>query len=296
MKLRSQQASRANRFTALMVATFAAVSTPLADAKPRDIDADGIANRVDSDVDGDGISNIDDRNVDGGICKRGPKKGKYVGDRVPNGSTREKDIDDDGLTDDSPREKDIDGDGLADDSKKEKDIDGDGIPDVSDDDVDGDDKDNALDDDCDGDGKGRGRDDDDDGDGVNDDSDNDDDNDGIDDGDDLGEVEVSLTGSADAPTGSRVRVKIRKALSGEIELEIRGRNLAVGTYDVVVNATKIGELEMEADKDRTEGEVEFETTPDDPDETALPFDPSGLPVEIKQGSTVFFSGAVPMPL
>lgn len=293
MKPRSLQASPTKRYAALMVAAVAAISAPLADAKPRDIDGDGIPNRVDSDVDGDGISNKDDRNVDGGVCKRGPKKGKYVGDRAPNGSAREKDIDDDGLDDDSAKEKDIDGDGLADDSKREKDIDGDGKPDDSDDDIDGDDKGNDDDDDCDGDGKGRGRDDDDDGDGADDDVDDDDDNDGID--DDSGELEIGLKASVDAPAGSRVRAKISKSLSGEIELEFDGRNLAEGTYDVVVNGTKIGELEMEADKGRTEGEVEFETTPDDTDEIALPFDPSGLPVEIKQGSTVFFSGTIPTP-
>jgi hypothetical protein len=297
MKLKPNRFLRTQCLSAIMAAAFTTLSAPCADAKPRDIDADGIANRVDSDVDGDGITNGDDRNVDGGVCKRGPKKGKYVGDRAPNGSAREKDIDDDGLDDDSLKEKDIDGDGLPDDSKREKDIDGDGKPDDSDDDIDGDDTDNDEDDDCDGDGKGRGRDDDDDGDGEDDDSDDDDDNDGIDDDsdDDGDELEIGLTKSVDSPAGSRVRVKISKTLTGEIELEFDGRNLAEGTYDVVVNGTKIGELEMEKDKDRTEGEVEFETTPDDDDENALPFDPSGLPVEIKQGSTVFFSGTIPTP-
>lgn len=296
MKFKSSKYPWAKALPALAVAAFAAVSAPCADAKPRDIDGDGIPNRVDPDVDGDGILNGDDRNVDGGLCKRGRKKGQYVGDRLSNGVPKEKDIDDDGLADDSSNEKDIDGDGLADDSRKEMDIDGDGIPDVSDDDIDGDDKDNGLDDDCDGDGKRRGRDKDDDGDDADDDSDDDDDNDGIDDSDDSGEVEVGLTRSDDAPIGSRVRAKIRRMPSGEIELEFDGRNLAAGTYDVVVNGTKIGELVMADDDGRTEGEVEFETTPDDEDENALPFDPSGLPVEIKQGSTVFFSGNIPSPI
>lgn len=296
MKIKALQPSWAKILPTLAVAAFATVSAPCAEAKTRDIDGDGIANHLDPDVDGDGVLNGDDLNVDGGLCKRGPKKGKYVGDRLSNGSAKEKDIDDDGLEDDSSTEDDIDGDDLLDDSRKEKDIDGDGIPDVSDDDIDGDDKDNGLDDDCDGDGRRRGRDKDDDGDDADDDSDGDDDNDGIDDNDDFGEVEIGLTPSGDAPARSRVRVKIRKQLSGEIELEFDGRGLAAGTYDIVVDGTKIGDLEMVSDDDRTEGETEFETTPDDDDENALPFDPSGLPVEIKQGGTVFFSGTVPTPI
>lgn len=268
--------------TAAVFAT-AALATPSVQADPADLDGDGIPNRVDPDVDNDGILNGDDRNVDGGVCKRGPKKGRYVGDRLPNGSPLEKDIDDDGLPDDSPRERDIDGDRLPDDSPREKDIDGDGVP-------------NAWDDDCDGDGKGRGRDDDDDGDGSDDDDDSDDDNDGVSDDDDLGEVEIALRRTEDAPAGSLVRVKIRKTPTGEIEFEVDGRNLPDGTYAIVVNDQKLGDLEMIADKGRTRGETEFETTPDDPEELPLPFDPSGLPVEIRKAGKVLFSGKVPTPL
>jgi heat shock protein beta len=118
----------------------------------RDLDGDGIPNRLDIDVDGDGILNQFDRNVDGGFCRTGEFKGKYVGDRLPNGYPRERDIDDDGLLDTSLAEKDIDGDGLADDSFLELDIDGDGIPNYLDRDMDGDGVDNVPDDDQDGDG------------------------------------------------------------------------------------------------------------------------------------------------
>jgi hypothetical protein len=269
------------RSVSVLSALLVATSAPAALAGPRDIDGDGTPNRIDRDVDNDGIPNGDDRNVDGGVCKRGPKKGQYVGDRLSNGSREEKDIDDDGFGDDSAGEKDIDGDG---------------VPDTRDDDIDGDGRPNRSDDDCDGDGRGRGRDDDDDGDGDDDDDDSDDDNDGIDDDDDTGEVEVPLMRGEDAPAGSRVRVKIRKLLSGEIEFEVDGRNLAEGTYDIVVDGKKLGELEMVDDDGRTEGETEFETTPDDSDELALPFDPSGLPIQIEQAGKVLFSGTVPTPI
>jgi hypothetical protein len=268
MKPKSLRRRSLSALSAAVVAATTLTATA-GQAGAKDIDGDGIPNRIDRDVDNDGVPNGDDRNVDGGVCKRGPKKGQYVGDRLTNGSRGEKDIDDDGLADDSSREKDIDGDG---------------VPDTSDDDVDGDGKSNRLDDDCDGDGKGRGKDDDDDG------------NDGIDDDDDTGEIEIGLKRGEDAPAGSRVRVKIRKLLSGEIEFEVDGRGLAEGTYDIVVDGKKLGDLEMVDDDGRTEGETEFETTPDDGDELPLPFDPSGLPVEIQSSGKVLFSGTVPTPV
>ena len=295
MKLRYNHFPWTKTVPAVVLAAMAAISAPVASAARADLDGDGIPNRLDPDVDGDGVRNGKDRNVDGGLCKSGPFKGQYVGDRLRNGSARERDIDGDGLKDDSRREKDIDGDGLDDDSKREKDIDGDGKPDSSDDDCDGDGVVNRLDDDCDGDGLGRGRDDDDDGDGLDDSIDDDDDNDGLNDDEDAGEIEIGLSRSDDAPAGSRVRVEIRRKLSGGIELEFDGRNLAVGLYDIVVDGQKLGDLEMVADDERTEGETEFETNPDD-DELPLPFDPSGLPVTIEQNGTVFFSGTVPTPL
>ncbi|MES2439598.1 MAG: hypothetical protein V4584_11050 [Verrucomicrobiota bacterium] len=173
------------RFTSIALASAFAATLGLASAKSgaRDLDGDGIANRVDADVDGDGIFNGRDANVDGGVCRRGPLKGRYVGDHLPNGSPREKDIDGDGLKDGSDAELDIDGDGKKDDAKKEKDIDGDGKADDSDGerDIDGDEIENGLDDDCDGDGRARDRDQDDDGDGTGDAEDDDDDNDGTDD-------------------------------------------------------------------------------------------------------------------
>ena len=72
-----------------------------------DIDGDGIPNIVDPDVDNDGIPNALDRNVDGGIAKFGPMRGRWVGDRLSNDSTAEKDIDGDGLLDDSLAELEI---------------------------------------------------------------------------------------------------------------------------------------------------------------------------------------------
>ena len=104
--------------------------------KSSDLDGDGIANINDPDVDGDGIPNGKDRNVDGGVCRRGPFKGLYVGDRFANDSPRELDIDGDGRKDDAANENDIDGDGIK--NNLDKDRDGDGKKDSIDKDDDGD--------------------------------------------------------------------------------------------------------------------------------------------------------------
>lgn len=233
-------------------------------ASPTDLDEDSKPNRSDLDVDGDGLINRRDRNVDGGICRKGRLRGKFVGDRLNN---------------DDPREKDIDGDGLPD--SKDKDIDGDRVN-------------NLRDDDCDGDGKGRSRDDDDDGDNIDDSKDDDDDNDGIGD-DEENSAELYLTKSAAAPIDSRGKVEVEQDANGEVKMKVKGRNLAPGSYQIVVNGSELGSLDMQADGDRTEGETRFESTPDESGELPLPFTPYGLSIVIMKDGVVFFSGLIPTP-
>jgi len=96
-------------------------------ANQPDLDRDGIPNISDRDVDNDGTLNGADRNIDGGMAQSGPLRGRYIGDRLPNDSSQELDMDADGLADIAVAETDIDGDGLADDSPNETDIDGDGL-------------------------------------------------------------------------------------------------------------------------------------------------------------------------
>jgi hypothetical protein len=134
----------------------------------RDLDGDGIPNISDADIDNDGILNGDDPNVDGGIALSGPYAGRYIGDKYNNNSSRETDIDSDGLADNSNLELDIDGDGLLDTDPAELDIDGDGLLDSD-----------PLELDTDGDGLVNTRDLDDDGDGIRDSEGLDDDGDGI---------------------------------------------------------------------------------------------------------------------
>jgi len=98
-----------------------------------------------------------------------------------------------------------------------------------------------------------------------------------------------------APIGSKVEIEIQRMAFGDIEFEVEAEDLSVGDYDIVVDGTARATLSVVQDGDGTKGKAEFETFPDDPDELLLDFEVIGLPVEIKQGETVFFSGIAPTP-
>jgi len=266
---------------------------------PAETDIDGDELRDDSlgelDIDGDSYRDDDLAETD------------IDGDGRPDDSPTELDIDGDGRKDDDASEDDIDGDGLDDDDEDEEDIDGDGVSDDLDDDIDGDDRLNSseFEDDTDGDGL---KDDDpeelnDDGDSLDDRDDRDDDNDGQSDEDDPDhhpeadeiEVEVALSAGPSAPSGSRVRVKVQKMAYGNIEFEIDARDLPAGNYELVIDGVSRGILPLEIDGDKTEGEVEYETHPDQSDERLLDFEVIGLPIEIVRDGVVYFSGTVPTP-
>jgi hypothetical protein len=255
-------------------------------------DDDSLAER---DVDGDGKSDDDALELD------------IDGDRRLDNSAAEMDTDGDGSKDDDLSEDDIDGDSLSDDDDSEMDIDGDGTSDGSDGDIDGDNKGNSssVDDDIDGDGKLNVStdEDDDDGDGMKDRDDEDDDNDGDDDNndsdhheeDDEQEVQITLTKSANAPSGCFARVKIQRMATGKIEMFVSGRAFPAGAYDVTVDGTLIGQLNMIQDGSDLEGEQEWETNANRPDEINLTIEVIGKPIVISRNGLTYFTGTVPTP-
>lgn len=262
----------------------------------RDIDDDGQPDDSlgESDIDGDGKRDDSSLETD------------TDGDKRADDHPSESDLDGDGRRNDDDRDFDIDGDGLDDDDNSEMDIDGDDRDDDSDSDIDGDNRGNgdASEDDTDGDGR---KDDsasesNDDGDRLDDRMDSDDDNDGSDDNedsdhhqeDDEQEVQISLTKQAAAPSGSRVRVKIQQMASGKTELELDGRDLPAGSYDVNVDGILIGQLVFEGNKE-TEAEQEWETNANDQDEINLTIPVIGKPISVSLGGVVYYSGTVPTP-
>jgi hypothetical protein len=299
-----------------------------------DLDGDGIPNIVDPDIDNDGIPNALDDNIDGGWARSGPFAGKYLGDHLDNANPAEKDIDGDELSDGSLAERDIDGDGKADDASSELDIDGDGREDdaaaerdidgdgrnddmLDEDDIDGDgyDDDDAAEMDTDGDGLNNGDlaendhdgdgitddlDDDRDGDGRPDMEDDDDNNDGISDNDDgspdlPGEQKLTnqLIRNAAAPSNADARAQIHLRSSGSARFGVKVENFGPGSYAVLVGSVPRGTITIGSGD--SDGELAFDTHPDDPGELLLDFNPAGLTVSILSGSTEWFHGSAPTP-
>lgn len=277
MKLKNPSSHLPVRTTIVTLALAATMSLGQASASPKDLDGDGVSNRFDRDIDGDGLFNGADSNVDGGVCRKGPFKGKFVGDRLKN---------------DNPREKDIDGDGR---------------PDTSDDDIDGDGIRNGLDDDCDGDGKGRSRDQDDDGDGIDDNRDDDDDNDGLsdddgDDDDDNGNSDDNssrqsftslLVKAPGLSSEAEGKVEIQAGATGVTGLEVEVEAIPAGAYDFIVDGVNRGTLSVVLDKDKLRGKLRYEVVPDGNGEILLDFPVAGKSIVISQGATKFFSGTAP---
>lgn len=256
----------------------------------RDLDGDGIPNIVDPDIDNDGIPNIFDKNVDGGIARNGPYAGTYIGDHIDN---------------DNPAEDDIDDDGLADDSLGEKDIDGDGKLDSDDDDIDGDGRLNGNPSDIDIDGDGLRNDDhaeaDEDGDGIDNIEDDDDNNNGVRDIDDSdfhadegeNEVEGDLSAQPAAPANSTVKITLQRFGTGSAKFTVEARNLAVGSYALMVAGAGHGTLAVVQKSGNTEGKLVFKSADSGSGDLLLDFTVAGQTVEVRQGATVYFSGTAP---
>ncbi|MFT4569292.1 MAG: hypothetical protein ACI8TX_000496 [Hyphomicrobiaceae bacterium] len=101
------------------------------------------------------------------------------------------------------------------------------------------------------------------------------------------EVAIASTGAdADGSSDARLRTKPDCDLDFEVEIE----DVPVGIYDVVIDGIVRGSITVVDDGVKVEGELEFDTDPDDPGELLLDFEPEGLLIEVIQGATTFFSG------
>lgn len=260
----------------------------------KDIDDDGLADDslAEKDIDADG--KLDDD----------PLEDDIDGDGRKDDDVAENDIDGDGRDDEAANEDDIDGDGLDDDDDLEDDIDGDNKKDDVDDDIDGDGKANDDSTELDTDGDGIANDDpadkDDDGDSISDRNDDDDDNNGIKDIDDSGhhpedgqqELQTDLARVA-APGGSDARVSLKylATTTGSFVMDVR--DAAAGSYDLVVGGVVRGSVVVEQLNSHTRGTLTFKTTASGSGSLLLNFPVAEQLVEIRQGTTVYYSGTVP---
>lgn len=102
-------------------------------------------------------------------------------------------------------------------------------------------------------------------------------------------AETTLTSSgADADATATAELNVRSDASREFSVEVE--NLPVGDYTLLVGGIERGTISV-TDATTGAGEIEFSTKPED-GELLLNFDLSGQSIEIKQGTTSYFTGTV----
>jgi hypothetical protein len=91
----------------------------------------------------------------------------------------------------------------------------------------------------------------------------------------------------DGDASGKARFRVRDDCDRDFRVEIE--DLPLGSYDLLVDGTNRGTITVVDTGLEIEGEIEFDTDPDEPGEVLLTFDPGGKLVEIEQGGTTFLS-------
>lgn len=77
------------------------------------------------------------------------------------------------------------------------------------------------------------------------------------------------------------------------DFSVQIEDLPLGDYSLVVGGTVRGTITVANVLGNIQGEIQFDTEPNDPGELLLTFDPSGQLIEIVQGATVYLSVTLP---
>jgi hypothetical protein len=104
------------------------------------------------------------------------------------------------------------------------------------------------------------------------------------------EFELPLNASAGV-TGT-ASMRYRYDNSNDRDFKVKIRNLPLGSYDLKVNSVVVGSISVVTSGGQTEGEIEFESSPDSGDEK-LDFAVNGQLVEITKGEVLYFSRTAP---
>lgn len=112
-----------------------------------------------------------------------------------------------------------------------------------------------------------------------------------------GDPPIITPGSSDlipgpaAPAGASGEVETEFSTTGVVSLEIEIEDVANGDYEVWIGDTQRAMLTVALE---AKGKVRWDTTPQtDRGELPLDFAAAGLPISIRQGEAVFFTGTVP---
>lgn len=90
------------------------------------------------------------------------------------------------------------------------------------------------------------------------------------------------------------KARFRQDTDCDRDFRVAVDDLPVGAYELVVGGIVRGSIDMvDVGGGDTEGQIEFDDDPDQPGELLLDFDPRGQLVEVRQGTTVYLSLAMP---
>ena len=106
------------------------------------------------------------------------------------------------------------------------------------------------------------------------------------------ETEVPLlnTGPISQAKG-KARFRVRDDCDEDFRVEIE--DLPLGTYTLEVGGLAVGTIAVTVVDGEAEGEIEFDTDPDEPGEVLLDFDPRGALIRILQTGTTFLERVFP---
>jgi hypothetical protein len=104
---------------------------------------------------------------------------------------------------------------------------------------------------------------------------------------------VLTVAGPDADASGDARFRVRDDCERDFRVEIE--DLDVGDYELWVGGVLRGTITVAVTPEGVEGEIEFDTDPDDPGDVLLDFDPTGAAVEIRQGATTFLTGSAGTP-
>lgn len=98
----------------------------------------------------------------------------------------------------------------------------------------------------------------------------------------------------DADASGKTRLRVKDDCDRDFQVE--AEDVPVGTYEVWVGGVLRGTLDVADDGlGKIEGEIEFDTDPDEPGEVLLDFDPVGQTVEVRQGGVTYLATTVGDP-
>lgn len=103
---------------------------------------------------------------------------------------------------------------------------------------------------------------------------------------------LALLAAPDVEGG--VLAAFKRDADGDAKFKLKARGLPVGEYAVDVGGVERGTLSVTADGDDTEGELEFETDPDE-GELLLDFAVENEEVRVRSGATVLFARVLQAP-